>query len=261
MSTSQTNFAFLHDTPAAPSGFRNTFPQLGGTDPSYISNYYDSIGNVSARTTTTETIAIADQGKLITFANTSAVVATLDSTVPVNFVVDILNNGPGLLELTPNGGLLISMGNTAATSVGNVSAGFYGRLFRNETQWYFGFGGTASGSTRYMKILASTSGLPNAAQIIPVTIGDSATFPANFSSPNSYGTVGTNPSASVTVTIKKNGSTVGTAVISTGGVFTFATSGGTPWTVAPGDRVTFEFPITADATLANVSINLASTLA
>jgi hypothetical protein len=258
MSTSQTNFAFLHETPAAPSGFRNTYPQIGGTDPAYISNYYDSIGNVSARTTTTETIAVADQGKLITFANASTVTATLDSTVPVNFVADILNNGPGVLDLTPNGGLLISMGNAAATSTGSVSSGTFGRLFRNETQWYFGFGGT--GVAQRMRLVASTSGQPNASQVIPITVADAATFPANFSSPNSYGSVGTNPSASVTVTIKKNGTAVGTAVISTGGVFTFATSGGTSWATTAGDRVTFEFPSVADATLSNVSIVIAATL-
>lgn len=141
---SQTNFSFLHTTPAAPSGFRNTYPQIGGTDPAYISNYYDSIGNVSARTTTTETIAIADQGKLITFTNASTTTATLDSTVPVNFTVDILNSGSGLVQLSPSGGLLIAIGSAAAATVGNVAAGTWGRLYRNETQWYFGYGSASN---------------------------------------------------------------------------------------------------------------------
>ncbi len=61
--------------------------------------------------------------------------------------------------------------------------------------------------------------------------------------------VAINATATFTVTVAKNGSTVGTISISTSGVYTFATSGGSAVSFATTDYVTFTAPGTPDATL------------
>lgn len=57
---------------------------------------------------------------------------------------------------------------------------------------------------------------------------------------------------STTVTIKKNGSSIGTVVWSAAG--TTGTVDITTATVADGDHITFHAPATADATLADITI-------
>lgn len=79
-------------------------------------------------------------------------------------------------------------------------------------------------------------------------------FPANFS--GSVGHVGTNPAATFAIDVQKNGSTCGTISISTGGTFTFTSSGGTAVSFAASDRMTWVAP-TADASIANFCATLA----
>lgn len=70
------------------------------------------------------------------------------------------------------------------------------------------------------------------------------TFPTNLS--GSKGTVGTNPAtASIALSVKRNGTTFATITISTGGVFTFATTS-TPTFVA-GDVLTVVTPASLDS--------------
>ena len=80
-------------------------------------------------------------------------------------------------------------------------------------------------------------------------------FLANWS--GAQGTCGTNPTATATYTVLKNGSSAGTVVIGTGGAFTFATSGAV--SLAIGDRLTITAPSPQDATLADVAFTLAGT--
>lgn len=70
----------------------------------------------------------------------------------------------------------------------------------------------------------------------------------------SLGRVKTNPTSEYVITVSKNGSSIGTITISTGGVFTFSTTLGAQSFVA-GDYMTWQGQVTADATLAGVSIN------
>lgn len=79
-------------------------------------------------------------------------------------------------------------------------------------------------------------------------------WPDDFA--GSYGHVGTNPTASAVFTVKKNGSTIGSITIGTGGAFTFATTGGAT-TLAAGDYLTIVSPTPQDSTLADVGFNLA----
>ena len=89
------------------------------------------------------------------------------------------------------------------------------------------------------------------------TAAESITLADDFA--GSQGDVGTNPAATFTMTVQKNGSTVGTVAISTGGVFTFATTGTTVSLVA-GDQLKIVAPAGVDASVANVSVTLKGVL-
>lgn len=107
-------------------------------------------------------------------------------------------------------------------------------------------------------LICSFTGKPGAGALVFLyTSRLSLSFAANWS--GSAGTVGTNASSTATYTVKKNGSTVGTVAISTGGSFTFATSGGSTVSLASGDRLTILAPGSQDATLADVAFTLAGT--
>lgn len=86
-------------------------------------------------------------------------------------------------------------------------------------------------------------------------------FEANFF--GSQGTVGTNPTSSATFTVKNNGMTIGTIVVSTGGVVSFLTTGSPADSVslAIGDRLTLTSPTSQDATMADVAFTLRGTKA
>ena len=109
----------------------------------------------------------------------------------------------------------------------------------------------------YDVIFAYIGQPPNAyvVQLIAFPIG--VTFPANFA--NSVGFCGTNPTATATYTLKKNHSgavtTVGTVVVSTGGAFTFASTGGAAQSFVAGDVLEILTPV-ADLTLADVTFTL-----
>lgn len=74
----------------------------------------------------------------------------------------------------------------------------------------------------------------------------------------SVGHCGTNPTSTAAFDVKKNGSSIGSISISTGGVFTFSTTGGAV-ALAIGDRISIQAPSPQDATLSNVAITLKGT--
>jgi len=93
---------------------------------------------------------------------------------------------------------------------------------------------------------------PTASEVLLLyTFAEAVTFPDEWS--GSVGDIGTNPTASFVLTVQKNGSSVGTVTISTGGAFTFVTTG-TTVAFAIGDQIRVVGPATPDATAANVSI-------
>lgn len=81
-------------------------------------------------------------------------------------------------------------------------------------------------------------------------------FPDDFA--GSVGHCATNPTSTAAFTIALNGSTIGSMSISTGGVFTFATTGGAV-SMAAGDRLSFIAPSPQDATLTDVAFTLKGT--
>jgi Right handed beta helix region len=108
--------------------------------------------------------------------------------------------------------------------------------------------------------VSGIGGKPAAGQLVGIyTAAASFIFPANFASPNSYGSCGTNPTATATYSIYKNGSLIGNVAVSTSGVFTFTTVGGTSVTFNAGDRLTIVAPGSQDATMADVGMTLVGT--
>lgn len=83
------------------------------------------------------------------------------------------------------------------------------------------------------------------------------TMPDNFA--GSYGYCEVNPTSTADFDVLKNGSSIGTVSISTGGVFTFSTSGSGVETFAAGDRFTLVAPTPQDTTLEDVSITFIAT--
>lgn len=83
-------------------------------------------------------------------------------------------------------------------------------------------------------------------------------FPANFS--GSVGIIGANPTSTLVLDVKDDGTTIGTISISTTGVFTFATVGGTAKVVAAGSFLTIVAPATPDATAANMQVTFSGAL-
>lgn len=108
--------------------------------------------------------------------------------------------------------------------------------------------------TRQISISMFFPGAPIALQLmLQFTAPVAFTFPANFS--GSLGDIGTNPTATTVLTVALNGATIGTISISTGGVFTFATSGGVNVSVAAGDKLTVVNQTPTDATAADFSVS------
>jgi len=82
-------------------------------------------------------------------------------------------------------------------------------------------------------------------------------FPDEFV--GSKGLVGTNPTAAATIDVKKNGTSIGTISITTGGVVTFVTAGAGVENFVAGDKLELIAQASADATLADISITFNGT--
>lgn len=106
--------------PAAPSGYRNAKWQADSGFPiRNVSDYFSNIGGVDPRTTTTESITIASQGKLVTLSNSGAIAVTLDSTVVNFFICAVLVIGAGAATLTPSSGTINGHANLTLSSGAN----------------------------------------------------------------------------------------------------------------------------------------------
>ena len=100
---------------------------------------------------------------------------------------------------------------------------------------------------------------PNADQVIDtIPITRTVDFDADFA--NSVGTVGTNPTASYDMDIQKNGVSIGTCNVTTGGVVSFTTVSNTAKQAVNGDIITFVAPSTPDATIATFVATLYGTV-
>ena len=98
---------------------------------------------------------------------------------------------------------------------------------------------------------------PTSSEVLALyTFVETVVYPDDFA--GAAADIETNPTSSLILTVFKNGSSVGTITISTGGTFTFVTTG-TTVTFSVGDQIKIVGPATVDATAANCSITLKGT--
>ena len=91
-----------------------------------------------------------------------------------------------------------------------------------------------------------------------VIIPRAITLPANFA--GAFGHIDTNPTATFALDVTDDGVSIGTVSISTIGVFTFTTDGGTAKAVAAGSVLRFVAPNVVDATAASFAGTLIADL-
>lgn len=100
---------------------------------------------------------------------------------------------------------------------------------------------------------------PTASEVLCLYVAaDDFTLAANLS--GSQVNVGTNPTSTFDIDVKKNGSTIATISISSGGAATLTTTSGTSKSIVAGDILKFIAPGSADATAANIAVTLKGTL-
>lgn len=101
-------------------------------------------------------------------------------------------------------------------------------------------------------------GPPTSSQLLYKYVTPRAfTIPDDFA--GARGHVGTNPTGSFVMTVSVAGSSVGTITVSTGGAFTFATTGGSV-AVSAGERIEIAAPSGTDATVADIAVTMQVTL-
>lgn len=212
----------LNDTtPPPPSGHTN------------VAWLKDSSGNVSANIVTPATGTVTHTGGALT------------ANLPVI--------GAGAADVTVG----TRSGNTTefATVTGSVTSGHAATW---DASGNLVDGGAAVTGSQPYDVVCSLPGKPGAgATVLLLTYTRTVSFPGNFS--GSRGTVGVNPTATATYNVNKNGSSIGTIAVSTGGVVTFTTTGGAAQSFSAGDRMTVIAPGTQDATMSDVAVTFAGT--
>lgn len=117
-------------------------------------------------------------------------------------------------------------------------------------------GGSGGSGTAFYDFGFAKADTPTASEVIGmVVIPRAVSFGADFD--GAYGHCTTNPTAEFVISVERDGTEIGTITISTGGVFTFATTGHYPKDIGPGSVVTFVAPAGTDATIDGIAATLA----
>jgi len=226
--------------------------------PNDATKFLDGTGNYSApggaASKTASYAAVAgDSGKILSFNSASPLTLTLPSSPPSGtWNVRVQNAGSGALTVSPNG-LTLDGGSSSVTLTQNQ--GLY--ISTDGSNYYTERGISAPSSYPY-DVVFSYVGQPSAGATVFLLIFDrTVTFSGNFA--GSYGKCGTNPAATAAFSVLKNGTSAGSISISTGGIFTFSTTGGTALSFSAGDVMKITAPNPQDASLADVSVIFAGT--
>lgn len=175
-----------------------------------------------------------------------------DLTIPASQPLDVL------------GGYLMYLGSPSfAWTTGSYSFAAYakdGTLVYQDLVVVPGVNGPGGAAGEDVDIVVNWTGPQTAADawLGGEKVTRPMTFPANFSGSKAE-IVTTNPAGTYTVTVKKNGSSIGTAISDTGGAWTFATSGGASFSLAVGD--TFNAYGSGDTTIADFSLTFKGSVA
>lgn len=125
------------------------------------------------------------------------------------------------------------------------------KLF-NGTLWQPFTGG--GGATAPYSLPFGFTTPPDDAEIMLITVfAEAVTFPDGFAGAQAY--VGVDPTDTTIFTFRKNGTNIGNVTITSAGVATFGTIGGTV-SFAPGDVLQIDAQATADATIANCAFTM-----
>lgn len=207
---------------------------------------------INAQIGTTYTILSSDLGKLVTFANASSIAVTVPqatSTFGAGASFDVQNVG------TNPGGGIVTLTPTTSTVNGKASLavppGKGCTLVSDGTNWQV----SLCTAIQNVTLAPNFSGvLSNAAKY---TFKAPWAFVLPASLTGSQAVIGTNPTGTLTLTLNKNGSSIGTIAFSTSGTptITFASQ----VTFAVGDVLTIVGPGTADATGADIGLTLVGT--
>lgn len=166
------------------------------------------------------------------------------------------NENPAVLDSSGNGTFFFTRGvayDVRITDANGVSVG-------RDLEGLIVAGDSTISTGAYIVPFEHLSAIPITLEVMGLHSFDVAvTFPINFA--GSTGVALTNPTASFVITVKKNGSTVGTVTIGTGGVFTFATSGSATVAFAINDYMHLLAPAGTDATLMNLTLSFLGSLA
>lgn len=133
-----------------------------------------------------------------------------------------------------------------ASSLTAIGAGIAGGRLMGQ-----GSGSFSSVSKPYDCITSFVGTLPASQVILLVTFDRPVIFQGNFAT--SVGSCGVNPTATATFAVAKNGSGIGTVVVSTGGVVSFTSTSGAAQSFGIGDVMQVTGPASPDVTMANVA--------
>lgn len=155
--------AFSPTTPAATSGRLNVVPQTDNGSP--IQRFSFNIpngggGGVEYRTTTTESLGQADQGKVISFSNASAIAVGITTPTDPGWKVAVFITGTGAATFTPASGTINGAASLVMTSGQNCV------IWWDGTNYVAALGG-GPGTT----LVLETNGTPNASQTTLNLIG------------------------------------------------------------------------------------------
>lgn len=184
----------------------------------------------------------------ITYPSKTEDPATVSSPVTARLLV-VENGGTGTITVKTN-----VTGDTISLIAGEIAMIYIDGANVKKMFSSTGLVGSGGGIITLGGYVAGA--LPPSTEILRYTFTENTSFPDNFS--GSRGSIGVNPTSAVTITIYKNVTAIGTITISTGGAFTFTTTGSTAETFAAGDYISLVTG-SPDATAANISYTLKGT--
>lgn len=207
---------------------------------------------VNTSASATPTLALTDAYDHITLTNSGAITLQLPSNATTAF-----RNGTWirLIQTSPTATITVSAGSGATVSGNTLQTSRQGDslllIKTNTNDWYV----VAADSGGLYNVSGFFVTTPVANEVLLNHIfSQQVTFNDNFL--NSVAHVATNPTASFVIDIQKNGASIGTLTIGTGGTVTFATTGTGLETFVSGDRLRMLAPATPDATIANLTWTL-----
>lgn len=204
---------------------------------------------VNTSAVTAPTLALGDAYDTITLTFAGAVTIQLPQNSDVAFTVGTEIQFIQGLSCTS---VTLSAGTGATVRGTKLVANRPGdRLIARKTDtntWYV-FAADTGGLYNVSGFFVTT---PTATEVLLNHVfSETVVFPDNFA--GSVAHIATNPTASFVLDVQKNGSSIGTLTVSTGGAMTFATTGSGDETFVSGDRLRILAPGTPDATAANMT--------